>query len=64
MGLPEFRGIAIVLSLIGFAGIFWWAFTKRNTQRFDEASQLPFVEDETLEPKVADNNSTANDAEK
>lgn len=51
MGLPELRGIAIVLSLIGFIGIFWWAFTRRNTQRFDEASKLPFTEDESLEPR-------------
>ncbi len=65
MGLPEFRGIAILLSLLGFAGIFWWAFTKRNTKRFDEASKLPFTEDESLEPNATDLNSTADkDAEK
>ena len=39
-------GIFTVAAMTAFAGITWWACSRRNTARFDEASRLPLVEDE------------------
>lgn len=32
--------------LIAFAGVMWWTFSKRQTSRFDQASQLPFDDED------------------
>ena len=34
-----------LLSLVLFVGIVVWAWSRRNQAAFDEAAQLPFVED-------------------
>lgn len=38
-------GIGTVFALIAFIGICLWAYSGRNKSRFDEAAQLPFVDD-------------------
>jgi len=43
-------GIFTVAAMTAFAGITWWAYSRRNTARFDEASRLPLHEDD---PAVA-----------
>lgn len=40
-------GIVTVLFIMVFIGIVWWAYSKGNRQRFEEAGNLPFVEDDT-----------------
>jgi cytochrome c oxidase cbb3-type subunit 4 len=36
-----------VISLLTFLGIVWWAFgVKGNKQRFEEAANLPFADEE------------------
>ncbi|WP_332254753.1 cbb3-type cytochrome oxidase subunit 3 [Thioalkalivibrio paradoxus] len=35
-----------VLLMILFAGIIWWAFSRRNKERFEEAANLPFADDD------------------
>ncbi|WP_293391437.1 cbb3-type cytochrome c oxidase subunit 3 [Nevskia sp.] len=39
-------GIFTIAAMTAFAGISWWAYSRRNTARFEEASRLPLVEDE------------------
>jgi cytochrome c oxidase cbb3-type subunit 4 len=39
-------GIVTVVFIIVFIGIVWWAYSKRNRQDFEDASRLPFEEDE------------------
>lgn len=45
MDVNDFRSIVTVISLLVFLGIVWWAWSKRNQARFDEAAQLPFQDD-------------------
>jgi len=40
-------GIVTVVFVIVFIGIVWWAYSKSNKQRFEDAGQLPFDEDQT-----------------
>jgi cytochrome c oxidase cbb3-type subunit 4 len=47
MDINDLRSIITVVSLLTFLGIVWWAFgVKGNKQRFDEAANLPFSDDE------------------
>lgn len=47
MELNDLRSIVTVISLFTFLGIVWWAFgMKGNKQRFEEAANLPFADDE------------------
>jgi cytochrome c oxidase cbb3-type subunit IV len=45
MDVNDFRSIVTVISLLVFLGIVWWAWSKRNQARFDEAARLPFQDD-------------------
>ncbi len=43
--LNNLRGFSTVLVMIAFAGVCWWAFSPRRKKRFEDAANLPFVED-------------------
>lgn len=38
-------GIVTAVFVFVFIGIVWWAYSKGNKQRFEDAGQLPFDED-------------------
>lgn len=40
------QGIGTILAMIAFLGVCWWAFSKHKKKDFDEASHLPFDDDE------------------
>ena len=44
MDINGLRGVVAVVSLVLFLGIVWWAWSRHQKARFDEAAQLPFVE--------------------
>lgn len=46
MDINDLRSIMTVVSFAVFIGIVWWAYGKGTKQRFDEAANLPFAEDE------------------
>jgi len=46
MDINDLRSIMTVISFALFLGIVWWAYGKGSKQRFDEAANLPFAEDE------------------
>ncbi|HET8791397.1 MAG TPA: cbb3-type cytochrome c oxidase subunit 3 [Modicisalibacter sp.] len=46
MDIGTFRGITTLLVLFCFLGIVFWAYSKRRKKDFDEASRLPFADDE------------------
>ncbi len=46
MDINSVRSLVTVVSFLTFIGIVWWAWSKRNVSRFDEAARLPFAEDE------------------
>lgn len=35
-------GIVTAVFIVVFIGIVWWAFSKRNKQRFEEDGNIPF----------------------
>ncbi len=46
MDINLLRGIITALSLLAFIGIVMWAYSSRNKAGFEEAANLPFVDDE------------------
>ena len=46
MDVNTLRILATLASFATFIGITAWAFARANRQRFDEAAQLPFAQDE------------------
>ncbi len=47
MDINDLRSIVTVVSMLTFLGIVWWAYgVKSNKQRFAEAANLPFADEE------------------
>ena len=46
MDVNDLRSLVTVLSLFAFMGIVGWVGLARNRRRFDEAAQLPFVDED------------------
>ncbi len=44
MDINTLRIMVTVTSFAAFIAIVWWATSRHNRQRFDEAAQLPFTE--------------------
>lgn len=42
MDINDLRVIVTVLSFVSFVGIWVWAWSRKNRERFEEAAQLPF----------------------
>ena len=47
MDVNDWRNLVTVLSFFIFAGIVKWALSRKNQADFDEAQQLPFLDDAT-----------------
>ena len=45
MDINTLRSIVTVTGLVTFIGIIWWAWSKRRTDDFAEAANLPFDQD-------------------
>ncbi|MEN9544601.1 MAG: hypothetical protein RLZZ598_1434 [Pseudomonadota bacterium] len=54
MDINHWRSLTTVLLLLVFLGIVVWAYARRNKQRFDEAAQLPFLDDRRAEAAARD----------
>ncbi|MEO7335583.1 MAG: CcoQ/FixQ family Cbb3-type cytochrome c oxidase assembly chaperone [Caldimonas sp.] len=46
MDVNDLRAAVTLLSFIAFIGVMAWAWSRRNVQRFEEAAQLPFADEE------------------
>lgn len=46
MELNDLRSIMTVVSLVTFLGIVWWAYSRGSQKNFEEAANLPFMEDD------------------
>lgn len=46
MDINDLRSLATVTSLLVFLGLIAWAMSRRNRHRFDEAAQLPFLNED------------------
>ena len=40
-------GIVTAVFIVVFIGIVWWAYSKGNKKRFEDAGKLPFGDDDT-----------------
>jgi cytochrome c oxidase cbb3-type subunit IV len=49
MDINQLRAAVTLLGLATFVGIALWAWSRRRSAAFDEAAQLPFLDDETTE---------------
>lgn len=45
MDITTLRILATLASFATFLGIAWWAYARRNRDRFDEAARIPFEQD-------------------
>ena len=50
MSFGALHGLLTVLLMVLFGGILWWAFSRKNKKRFDEAANLPFADDDNHPP--------------
>lgn len=46
MDNADLQALATVLTTVAFAIVVFWAYSKKNKKRFDEAANLPFADDE------------------
>jgi len=46
MDINTWRGIFTALALIAFVAVWIWAWSGKRKQRFDEAANLPFADDD------------------
>ncbi|MGB7184881.1 MAG: cbb3-type cytochrome c oxidase subunit 3 [Burkholderiaceae bacterium] len=53
MDVNTLRTILLVLCFLAFLGIVWWAYSKKNTGRHEEAANLPFADDELNDATVS-----------
>lgn len=56
------QGIATILAMAAFLGVCWWAYSSHKKKDFDEAAQLPFVDDEL--PSVDDKSPADGDSQR
>ena len=61
MNIGILQGIGTVLAMVAFIGVCVWAWSSKNKQRFDEAAQLPFM-DEDLDVDDLDKQSLDNES--
>ncbi|MCG7600700.1 cbb3-type cytochrome c oxidase subunit 3 [Halomonas sp. McH1-25] len=58
MDIGTFRGITTLLIMIAFLGVVFWAYSKRRKKDFDEASRLPFADDDEDATESRDRSGT------
>ena len=51
MSSGTISGIVTAIFIVVFIGIVWWAFSRRNKQRFEDAGRLPFEDDDKAAKK-------------
>lgn len=58
--MNTFRGLFTVVLLVAFVGIVLWAYGKRRKQRFDDAANLPFADEEIAKRSATDEGNKEN----
>lgn len=51
MDIDTLRGISTILMMIVIVGVTWWTFSKKQKDRFDEAANLPFADEDDQDRK-------------
>ena len=45
MTINDLHGLSTVFVMLAFIGVCWWAFSPRRKQRFNDAANLPFADE-------------------
>jgi cytochrome c oxidase cbb3-type subunit 4 len=45
MDVNTLRSITVVVSMVVFLGIVWWAWSRQRAADFEQAARLPFEQD-------------------
>ena len=40
------RGLATLVALLAFIGVIWWAWSGRQSRKFEDAARMPLEEDQ------------------
>lgn len=64
MDLTTLRSAVTLLSFLVFVGIVYWACSAKNKVRFDEAANLPFLDDDAELPASSTTSDSANNLKK
>lgn len=59
MDVTIFRSLITVLCFVAFIAIVFWAYSARQRERFDEAANLPFADDD-MQQKTLQSNGLGN----
>lgn len=46
MDINDFRSLSVVVMMAAFLGIAWWAFSPSRREKFDDAADLPFADED------------------
>ena len=46
MDMDDIRGITTLLVMLAFLGVCFWAYSSKQKDRFDEAANLPFADED------------------
>ena len=49
MDINDLRALATLFTTVAFGAVFFWAYSSKNKQRFDEAANLPFADEPNAE---------------
>lgn len=60
----DVRSISILITLLAFIGIAWWAFSPSRKKRFEEDAKLPFAEDDYVNHGGRDTHQKSSDNDK
>ena len=51
MDIDSLRGFATIACMVGFLTVVVWAYAPSRRKQFDDAAQLPFIDDEASDIK-------------
>ncbi len=51
MDYPLIQAVWTIVVMVLFVGIVFWAYSSKRRQRFDEAAQIPFMEETPAPPE-------------
>lgn len=63
MDINTLRGILTLLLLLAFIGLCVWAYSRKRVDEFNEAANLPFVDEDVGEKQPPKQQTTNSDAQ-
>ncbi len=51
MELGELRGISTLFCMLAFTAVVYWAYSPSRVKYFDEAGEIPFLDEDPVQPE-------------